>query len=85
MLTSTHTSASDPATYPNLGNQNVSDAAQNCHTVKNIPGIFEIILWSGQERQRDEEEREQRRAKWKKGEVEKVMSCHGARGTHMEV
>lgn len=34
----------DSSTYPKLCHQDVSDAAQNCHTVKNIPGIFEIIL-----------------------------------------
>lgn len=32
------------ATYPKLCDQDVSNAAQNCHTVKNIPGIFEIVL-----------------------------------------
>lgn len=31
-------------TYPKLSDKNVSDAAQDCHTVKNIPGIFEIVL-----------------------------------------
>lgn len=40
-----HVSASECVTYPELGNQDVSNAAQNCHTVKNIPGIFKIILW----------------------------------------
>lgn len=33
-----------PFTYPKLRHQDVSNAAQNCHTVKYIPGIFEIIL-----------------------------------------
>lgn len=36
-------------TYPKLRHQDVSNAAQNCHTVKNIPGIFEIILFGLQE------------------------------------
>lgn len=46
---------SDPAAYPELCNQDVSDAAQNCHTVKNIPGIFEIILRTEQKRETKEE------------------------------
>lgn len=39
-----HVSAIECRTYPELGNQDVSNAAQNCHTVKNVPGIFKIIL-----------------------------------------
>lgn len=31
-------------TYPKLSHQDVSNAAQNCHTVKNIPAVFEIVL-----------------------------------------
>ena len=60
----------DPATYPELGDQDVSDAAQNCHTVKNIPGIFEIILWArgGRKENRDGARREDRgRTKWRWG------------------
>ena len=38
------TCTSTDCTYPKLCDQDVSNAAQNCYTVKNIPGIFEIIL-----------------------------------------
>lgn len=34
-------------TYPKLSHEDVSNASQNCHTVKNIPGIFKIILVFG--------------------------------------
>lgn len=54
-------------TYPKLRHQDVSNAAQNCHTVKYVPGIFEIILLGLREVKKKAETREQWR-EWEKGE-----------------
>lgn len=61
----------DSATYPKLCHKDVSDAAQNCHTVKNIPGIFEIIL-SVQEVKKGREKKERGRGERNRVKIGKV-------------